>query len=786
MKKRTFILYGIVVFVIGLFLFGRIFLIQPEQGGQGGYKATLPVLVCPYGDGTVNRVRATIGMADCSNTEAPILPVQSGERINISWTPSPPTDIEYEILKTDKETVLHGTGDDAIVVKELPDDNREYFLQLSGNVGERRVTYTLRLYVGDSLLTEHLQAARELSTSLANKTVPAGYADLIPVVPTMDEGAAHVTFGSGTEMLTYGDLKPETVSTAPPEITDINDFMTSLVLERLMKAETEHGERYFKVREYFRIRDTGDDFYLLDYDRKMMQYFEPDFRGANLILGLTAEKPALQSVDGRILFSSGGELWQLDERNHALTAVFAMAETPEERYEAAGDYSLRPLICHENGDVDFAVIGRIPFGEFEGRTGIAYVKYNKVNASVQVAAFADINLTRSLLMQTIGSFIRLDKSGTLIFVLDGKLYEMDAAGHVTVSDERFETGDYVSSPDGTRLAYRAGDELRILYTEFQIERAIRPDSTGTAVVPVSFLSNGDLAYAIRREDGHLEKICIVNDRNEAVKEYTSDEYLITAAYKDGTSIKIERTDAAGQAVDPDYLLNVADDVRPARVIRTEDGTSGRVTAITLGSEPVLSDLNVQRHIRFSDGEKIGTRGNIAVRIAGFARYHSGQLAALSDDLPALIQAADKDAGVVRNAQGRLVWKKQLVKDGRLLRGMPFVQAEAGDTGKAAVMALEQYFGMTDAYKHDKSVEENLQQLFGGRVLSLKGLNVLQIMYYTQVGIPSIIFIDDEYLLPLGVTGGSMIAVRPSSGETAAFDYNTLAERTVTEGFAVLP
>lgn len=786
MKKR-FIFPLLFLLLIGSYVAtAYTFRMTMKETGETAQMGELPTLSFRKNDTEINRAVPSVGDAVRLTAEMNALPVKPGEEVRMKLSNDRLRDVHWYILNGDRKEVATGSFAETLKMPGNLDNGREYYLKIQGVYRGMPVTYLNRLYVGKTLYQEHLKFCEEMSENLRKNENMSNYTSYITPVTTQENDLSVVTPESGLYNMTYQNLHPEREETKPARVVEVNSFMTSVVLESLMSDESGGVRHYYKVREFFRVRSGGDAMRLLDYQRTMTQYLEPTESKVEFSAGVQPHDIPIITMGTRSLFSVNRELWLFNTKGPLLRRVFAVGNTPAEAFMADDSFRVMPIMATESGDVDFAVIGRMPLGDLEGHQGIAYLRYRALSNDIKMLAFVDIDMPFSLLRNAIGDFVRMDNQGALIFTLDNRLYKVDAADGAKVERENFRKGDYISTPDGTKLAYRTEGGLKIFYTDLQAELNVKAPDAKHDLIPVVFWENGDLAYSEKNRDtGKIDRICIINTRNEIIRTYTSDQYDITDAKDNGNSVEIKRADKkTGEPVASDYLLYVAKDGQRVSTVVDMDPKRGRIRCIRPEDDAMMQGLKVETSMNLLTGEH-PLMQTLHFDKPLYCRYQYGELVEASEDFNALVQKAAEQGGLVRNADGLAVWQKQLTMDDLSVKDFPLANAkDAGDSGKACVIALEQYFGMEDAYDESKSPEDNVRAIFKDRAVDIHGLSLEDALYYSQIGVPAMVKSEGRFVILLGTHAGTIVMMDPTKGSREAVLMIGADREKVESGFAV--
>lgn len=667
----------------------------------------------------------------------------------------------------------------------LSEDVQEAVLKITLQNGEKDVFYYTRIERPDDLsVKDCLQFAQDFHDKTFDKSGSEALNTYLEPDETSDNTTyENVNIHSNITHIQWGDLHPVISSEVEWSIKESNTVYTSLLAKYQVTCAGDNGEaEIFNIKEFFRVRKSEDEMYLLDYNRSMNQVFNANQQMMDedgILIGIAGETiPYETNEDGSVLaFVQERDLWIYNREDNELSQVFSFANKEGHDVRSRNDqHAVRIISMEENGSTVFAVYGYMNRGGHEGEVGVAVYYYNSKENAVEEKAFIPSTKSFAIAEDEFGKMVYYNNEQQFLYVLaGGTLYQINLDNdEQTVLAENLSEGQYAVSDDGHLLAYQTNGSLNST-TEIKVQNL----STGEdytvkapendAIRPLGFVAD-DFIYGKLHPDDAGESLSggeiapmyeleIRDNANETVKSYTADGIYISDIIVEDNLVTINRVVKSGsvyQATAQDYLTN------------NEERSQKDVTL-----EAFTTDLK-EKQMRFTFSEEIKElspkiiRPNqvlkerpITVSLDDKSKsekyyvYGMGELVAVYDKAGYAIQKAEQVSGVVISSEQAYIWEKGN-------RDLVYY-TEAGtfekEEGESALEACERYM---ESYAAD------------AKKVDLTGCTLSQVLYVINKGCPVIALTDSSHAVLLtGYSTTDVTYVDPDTGEEATVSVNDM-------------
>lgn len=681
-------------------------------------------------------------------------------------------DLNFQVITLDGKDVLEKTkvtnfrtdGDYVKATLELQNQllmDQEYVLQLQVTAGSKDLYYYTRVIRQDGLHTEdYLKFVldfyqRCMDGSEENLNI---LANIIETDLSSDNSTlANMNIHNNVDVMTWGALEPQIYAHPVPSIKEINGTTASIVLNYMLSAQNAQGQtEFYEVEEFYRLRYTSLQTYLLDFERSTNQIFDPEIEGTvseeGIHLGIRSRDVEYRSDEQNqfVAFVQGNSLWSYSIEENKMTQVFSFRQDQNsderDRYR---QNSIKIIEVKENGNLYFSVTGYMNRGNHEGESGVALYYYDSSLHQIEELVFVDTLESYELMKRDVEAlnYVTQDKS-KFYFILDGTVYEV---GLSTRSIETVITGlsqgCYAGSETNRYFAWLEENNpyqsvnLNIMDLETKEIRTISAGS-GECIQVIGFMEDDivyGLADAAEIQTTHpgdevfpMKTVFIENTLGERVKEYVPSGCYVTEGIiseKLLTLKRVVKTDGIFQETTDDQIVsNMTNKIEGFGT--TTQNSKRKLTEIVLMSEEILEDKTPKVvHSREMDLEE-----NRQVTIVtksddneGYYVYGRGMLDSIHTSANTAIQRADDIKGVVVDAHQKYIW-------------------ERGNRSEAASVSLDE---IPDIMKQGIMDKAQLQETLGKKVLDLSGCSWEMILYFIDHGSPVLAQIQDQVILITG-------------------------------------
>lgn len=592
---------------------------------------------------------------------------------------------DNDIVRAEEDTDLLITFDNLIEAGE------EYclVLYLQTDRVEQVYYYTRIVQNSDNHCGEQLEFVRHFSDATYTKDADSIISYIEPDLSEDNTNFGHVTIKSNYKQITWGELAPEKVTEPVVCIKELLGDVGCYQMIYKIKALNDYDTyQYYKVTEYFRVKWTATEIYLLDYDRTMEQIFAANNQNISTVrinLGITEDETAefmASENNSYIAFAKNGSLWLMDIRHNEVTSIFAF-QTPDdmEVRNTNPDSYVKITSVDDGGDTEFIVYGYMSRGEHEGMVGISLYEYSIAQNVVKEKIFIPFARQTGILKEMMGRMFYVNENDVMYLMLSDSVYSVDITGseYVQIISGLGE-GCFSTNKKGNIIAWEeslegeASDTISILNLDTGEERQLHAEA-GKCLKVIGFIGD-DFAYGVAdRSDLSVDaagqvtvamhKLMIVDEQGSVLKEYTKDGFYFMDPRISANMINVTRmtrnADGSGYTKADEYQIFGNDeeelDVVALNVITTErkkkELVIDFVKKVTTSSsfknnypeEIVFSDTNALELYELITEEKqyyIYGKGKV-----------KGIVASLSD---AIVMAYDL-AGVVIDSDGQYAWAR---------------------------------------------------------------------------------------------------------------------------------
>ena len=582
--------------------------------------------------------------------------------------------------------------------------------------------------------------------------------------------------------------------TAPVvQLKEIAPQTASLVMHYIVSTAEGDYRTYYGVQEYYRVRYTADEIYLLDYERSMTQIPQADQMCINdkILLGITeTDVDMMESEDGNVvIFEVANRLFSYDLTANKLTVLFSFYD--EENGDARTMYDqhgIKILNVNEGGNAQFAVYGYMNRGRHEGEVGIALYTHNSEQNTVEELLYIPYERSFSALKAEMEQLLYLNRDQNLYLVLHNTVYGVDLEGKkYTKLLEIVQDGELHVSGNHKIIVWSQGEDIyqsgalniRNLGTDTQITISA---GAGEVIRPLGLMEEDiiyGVAYAadVRQESSGrifypMYKICIGTSSGELLKEYYQQNIYVTDSSISENQITLERVrrleSGQYQEIEQDHVMDNTE-VNP-----------GKNVIVTVNTDRYQRYVEIQTRINIdSKSIKILTPKEVV--------YEGGRLLQLPEQerekrygpygvegsfaSPAgAVSLANSVSGVVVDVSGRQIW----MRGNRAAKNQIMAIKEAEVSGDRSELALcldtlLAYEGISRSTQRLLDRGENVIQILEdslhGTILNLSGCSLEAALYYVNLDIPVLALMEDgSAVLLVGFNEYNLGFLNPLTGE----------------------
>ena len=826
--KRTIIKGAIVilVFFTALFVISGIMNKGNADMTTEMAKAVYPVVSVNYGGHEINKMYGYKEAMEVSQMRESITPLASGRKVNliIDTYENGIMGIAFEVRSVDGNRLIEDTPieefeqkDDEIKVtfglKDLIENNQEYLLVviLTLESGEEVRYYTRVIYPEEYYIIDKLDYIVDFS----NKTFDKEAAKELTKYLESNSKGDNTTFGrvtihSSFNQVTWGDLSVTRETRPQITIKDITPQTGNFVMEYYVSVPYGGQKRYFRVKEYYRIRYTTDRMYLLDYERTMDQIFDKKgdvYANNKILLGITSEETILEESDGGnvLAFVTGNRLYSYNVTDNKLAFLFGFYDQNnlDERTLYDG-HRIKILNVDEGGNVIFLVFGYMNRGRHEGEVGISVYYYDSTVNTVEELVYIPCKQPQSLLIEEIDQLSYINGNGMLYLKWENQFYGVNVRNRTCeIIMKDLDEGSYKVS-DSNRMVVWQKDkneygsrELILMNLTTGKQKSISA-GVGEVTIPIGFMGE-DLIYGIaKRSDVLMDytgntvfpMYCIrIENENEGVlMEYHQEGIYITSGEVADNQIVLKRVvkeeDGTYTETTDDHIMNAEDTLDSKNTIEIAAVDKyEKLTQIAL-----KSDINIEsmKHLTpkevLFEGRRSITLTSAEGRMENYYVYGKYGIEACYTDVGTAVKLAESISGVVVGENGSYIWRK----GNRSVRNQ--IMAIQGDVmteerGSLAVCldTLLAYEGVVRNSEYMLQRGDSVltildESLEDAQILDLTGCSLDAVLYYVNKDIPVLVMLEDgNAVLLIGFNEKNTVVMNPETGTVYKVGMNDSTE-----------
>lgn len=730
---------------------------------------------------------------------------------------------EFEIRTLDCERLIEKTevkteniisdGDYTNIILNIDNminQDTEYYLtvKIVTDMHESIYYYTrIAMYT-----TNHCKEEIDFATSFSNATFDKDQSKNIVnyLEPNTSEDNTNfglVTIHSNYNQITWGNLAPEKVTTPIVKIQEVLGDVGCFELMYKVKALNDYDTyQYYTIKEFFRIKWTAEEIYLLDYRRTMNQIFDANNQNISpyrVNLGI-CEKDAQEfkanEDNSYVAFVKESGLWLMDIAKNQVFSLFVFEDAESDDIRTANKQNnIQIVSVDEKGNTQFIVYGYMNRGEHEGMVGVSLYSYNASKNIVREKIFIPFTRQYDILKETMGQLSFVNDDNIMYVMLSNNVYSIDLSGSEYVQiisglkDNMFAVNDA-----GNIVAWEVdgngngSTKIRLLnFSTGQEQEILAGD--GQKLKILGFVDD-DIVYGIAYQQDILKdkngnvtvgmyKAVIMDFEGNELKDYSKEGYYISGAEITDNMInffRMTRTpDGQGyvKAEDSQIFGNEKEDQGVVALDTITTELKKKEMVITFVRKVTASGQLKEvypKEIQFSETNELSIRELISDEEKYYV-YAQGEIKTITDSISEAVNSANDYAGVVIGDDGDYVWARISRPTAYTISGVSIPVTAADGNGNdelsACLDGLLGYNGVSIDVPAQLSagktsidiIRENIKDK---DVYDLTGCSFTTILYYVCKGQPVLAAIDtNNYVLIVGYDFYNAIMLDPSTGQT---------------------
>ncbi len=784
-----FLLFG-----ASLFIFGKnIPEITVETATETSLQAsTFPIVYLQAGNYTMNTLHGYSSEIDNGKIRESITPLDSQKTITvkIDQNKSKIKKLNYEVWDIANKKIIEenslaafDTADQyrtvAVKISQSMDASTEYGFQitLTTNSSKRIHFYTRLKYYGDGcFLSEKLDFVNQFhqATFGHNPSKDFDIASYLEANTNDDSTFADVNIHSSQSLVTWKKLKPTKISSVVPTIKEINIETSSIYQDYYIQAETGSGTEIYHVKEFYRVRYSGNRIYLLAFNRKMEAFFNPDFislKRNEFKIGISNQSElnsASSDSNKKFAFVRNGSLWYYDLDKNKLFSVFSFAQNSDDYLRENYDqHDIKIVKIDDSGNISFILYGYMNCGDYEGRVGILLYDYSPKTNRITERVYLPLSTTYQQLKEDLGEFSYVNDKNIFYFSLNDYVYAYN------MSSKRYEiltqnaSGKYFSMLEKAKCFVWSNlndngqaNEITILDLNTSKRLTIKAPKEQSIIVlgtidanlVYGFVKNKDIYESTTGGTVRPAHRLLISDcKGNVLREYKAQNYYVISAYVEDNVIHLKRMKKKNNKFVPassDTIMNQKDTKAQSFDLTT------RVTQKTLTEKYISlpAGFVIEKRPEIVETKYVMVTENTTLHLSDdeiensvkYYIYAYGGISQSTTNAQEAIQTADTQMGVVMDSNAHIVWERGGKFLSKQLSNISY-PADTSSSIKACTQMLLQAAQVTTTTADLKG--ESILSMLGAYLeqpISLTGCTLDEVLYFVSNEKPVIGILDSNH------------------------------------------
>lgn len=716
MERKWIVLKTIILGIAFLATIMGTFVSQKERQDETTptvFKAsTIPVLYMQTESGKlINPAYGYTSDVGARNFFNGITPLYENRSINVSFYNygAKITNISYQVRDVETDQLLEDTvvkdftsQEDYVTatlnIKNLIQEDKEYLLTITIDTDKQKgIRYYERIIWTDNLkVDEKLDFVLSFNGYTYNKDNLSKISQWIETNENGDNtNFGRVSIYSTRAQIGWGNLLARIEGNVTPIIWEITPTSAQIGLTyRVVTSASSVDYEAYTAKDYYRIRQTSDTIYLMDYEREADQIFDAynDLQSNGRInLGIKSELTDIEAMADQTgkysYFVQNGNLWCYGRNENKFTNVFSFTASGDySGREMEDDHEIKIIEVDKEGNVWFSVCGYMNGGEHDGKMGISLFRYVYTDNIVKEHVFIPVQVPYNIMRGNVGDVSYV--SGDMYYVkINQYLYAIDliSGEYMLITDQLYDE-TYAVNASGTKIAYHDNHTvdnnkvIRIYDFATGSEKVINGLSYGggkeSDYLKIIGYIGDDLVYGMANPTDFIGgeqlnsifpmyALVILSDEYVVMKRYEDPGKFVYSAEIDGMRVnlwRVEKTEEGTyETASIDQLLNKEENSGSSSIYTEVVTTSAREKELYLNIPTTSGDLN-SVEVRYSKEIQFLSQDTMALETdyrfdSRYTVYAYGEWMGKYTSLRKAISAASGYYGFVVDEGSRYVWKK---------------------------------------------------------------------------------------------------------------------------------
>ncbi len=663
----------------------------------------------------------------------------------------------------------------------------------------KKINYYTRLkyYPETCYLKEKLDFVMDFHNKTMNKDESiAAYIE--PDSSADNSTLAYVDINSSFANIVWGELRPSEITDIIPTVKEINIETAAIQLVYYAMADTDSGQCSYYVKEYYRIRYSGERIYLLWFERTVetdLDINNASLNKSQLNMGITADTD-MQIISNdavsRVAFVKNGDVYLYDLTDNVLNKAYSGYINDEEyEYRLYGQHNARIISMDEEGNMTFAVYGYVSHGAYEGKVAIILYRYRVSDSEIEELLYIPFENSYQVLKEDFEEYCYVNGKDVFYFVVDDKIYSYDiVAEKLTCIAESIEDGNFTIVPETNMFIWKENSVLNILNLETE-NKAVVDAGEGEYVNLIGVIGehivygtgkNKDIRIAA---DGtktcNMYRLDIADQSGNIIKTYSKKKIYISGAYVRDNVIYMDRVKKQNGRFVPvgnDNIINRLSTVK-ASVVLVPRVTQRTMTewymSFPSGFEmtEVPEENIINKYIITKENTLYLEENNEKLK---YYVYAKGEIKASYLSPAQAVIYADEQQGVVVNSRNRTVWERGGRFNSAQASGIDNVKSsgKVNSIDACIYMMLRSFYinaELSDIAKKDASIYDILAE-YVKEPVNLKGCTLDEILYFISMGSPVIAMKDSSHAVLITAYDQNTVTIYdPDNGQSQTMYHN---------------
>lgn len=744
--------------------------------------AAFPIMYIELDDYTLNTLHGYSGELNSGNIRESITPLGTDKSfmVKIDENNCKIKRLDFQlrdiannkIIESNTLTAFEKKGNDKyakIKITESLDTSTEYGMQitLTTNLSKKIHFYTrIKYYENDFYLTEKLDFINKFHQATFDKGQTMDITSFLEANTSDDSTYANVNINSNYNLITWGKLNPEIITDIVPTIKEINIETSSVELNYYIRAQTASGQETYHVKEFYRVRYSGNRIYLLAFNRNMEAEFNPDYfslKKSQFKIGISNESDfnIVTSSDNKsFAFVRNGSLWFYDIEKKKLTQVFSFSKkNPDYLRDNYDQHNIKILKINKDKSLSFVVYGYMNCGDYEGRVGIILYDYTPENNQIKERVYIPLETTYQQLKEDFGKFCYVNDKNIFYFSLNDIVYAYN------ISSKRYEIlsdncvrDNFVMLNDAGCFVWSdfSGDNRArsISILDLETSKKLKVSSSDNENIVVLGTIDSNVVYGYVKDSDIYEstngevikpvyKLIISDCKGNILRKYQNKNIYITSATVDNDVIRLKRVKKVNgifRKISDDSILNQK--VTPKPIVNMTTRVTDKTLTekyLSLPSGLVLDkkpSVDSTKYVTVTENTTLHI-DNIESDSVRYYVYAYGGITGSYTSASKAIQTAQEQMGVVVDNKSHIVWERGGKFISKELSGISYPPSGASSIKSATHMLLQGAQCTVDINELNGNSIISMLNNYLDQPVDLTGCTLDEVLYFVSSGKPVI-------------------------------------------------